>query len=99
VIVIWEPMYPGDSHKSLDEELFADPRVTSFWDPTEVSGRWFGERALGNLKGGIVWDAYYAFGPAARWERQPDQLLTSGAPIIGGTETLKRNFIPLLDGS
>jgi hypothetical protein len=100
VIVVWEPMYPGDTRQdAVEDKVFGDPRVTSFWDPHEISGRWFGERALGNLKGGqIVWDAYYAFGPAARWDRLPDHLLTSGAPIIGGTDALKRYLIPVLDG-
>ena len=101
VIVLWEPMFPGDTRQdAVDDEVFDEPRVTSFWDPTEISGRWFAERALGNVRGEqIVWDAFYAFGPAARWDRLPDHLLTSGTPIIGGADALERFLIPLLDGS
>jgi hypothetical protein len=91
VLVIWEPMYPGDARDRIDARLFQDPRVTSFWDPREISGRWFGDHRLGDLEG-IVWDAYYAFAPTARWDALPNQLVATGAPIIGGVDALEHEF-------
>lgn len=99
MIVIWEPMYPGDSRGAIDTGLFADRRVTSFWDPHEISGRWFGNNRVGTIEGGIVWDAYYGFAPATRWEQRPTQVVATGAPIIGGTDSLQDQFVPLLHDS
>ena len=89
-------MYPGDSRGAVDASLFADPRVTTFWDPHEISGRWLGRRRIGGLDEGIVWDAFYAFAPATRWSDRPDHLIATGAPIIGGVDALERVFLPLL---
>jgi len=96
MVVIWEPMYPGDSRSSVNAGLFADQRVTMFWDPTEISGRWLGAHRIGNIEGGIVWDAFYAFAPATRWRDQPDHVVASGGPIIGAVGDLPDHFLPLL---
>jgi hypothetical protein len=95
VLVVWEPMYPGDARNRIDTGLFADARVTSFWDPREISGRWFGQHKLGNLDG-IVWDAYYAFAPTTRWASGPNHLVATGAPIIGGVDALQHDFVQRL---
>jgi hypothetical protein len=96
MIVLWEPMYPGDARNEIPTNFFTDSRVTSFWDPDEISGRWFGDRSLGGLSG-IVWDAYYAFGSTASWGTgTPDHLVASGSDIIGSTDPLAHSFVPLL---
>jgi hypothetical protein len=96
MIVLWEPMYPGDARGEIPTGFFADPRVRSFWDPTEISGRWFGNQGVGGL-GGIVWDAYYAFAPSAHWGTgKPGDLLASGSTIIGNTDPLTHSFISRL---
>jgi hypothetical protein len=92
-------MYPGDSRGAIDAGLFADRRVTSFWDPHEISGRWFGTHRVGDIEGGIVWDAFYAFAPSTRWEGRPSSVVATGAPIIGGVDTLQHRFVPLLGDS
>jgi hypothetical protein len=97
--VIWEPMYPGDSRGRIDADVFADRRVTSFWDQDEISGKWLGSHKVGAIEGGIVWDAYYAFGPDTHWEARPGQVVATGAPIIGGVDTLQDRFVPLLGSS
>ena len=68
MIAVWEPLYPGDARSKIPTKLFADPRVVSFWDPHEISGIWFGNEHVG-APAGVVWDAYYAFAPSARWGR------------------------------
>lgn len=96
MIVLWEPMYPGDARAKIPTAFFTDPRVTSFWDPTEISGRWFGARQFGGLSG-IVWDAYYAFAPPAHWGAStPTHLVAAGSDIIGSTDGLQHRFVPLL---
>lgn len=84
VVVVWEPMYPGDTRAdAVDDRVFADPRVTSFWDPHEISGRWLGRRVADAAQGVIVWDAFYAFyafPPAARWSDPPTRVVAAGAP-------------------
>jgi hypothetical protein len=96
MIVLWEPMFPGDARSKIPTAYFDDPRVESFWDPTEISGRWFGARAFGGLQG-IVWDAYYAFAPTAHWGTGvPSHLLAAGSDIIGSTNGLQHSFVPLL---
>jgi hypothetical protein len=97
VIVVWEPMYPGDTRQdAVENEVFDDPRVTSFWDPTEISGKWFGEREAGGSDGPIVWDAFYAFNASARWGAGRTEIVAAGAPIIGNVDALQRQFVPLL---
>lgn len=96
MIVLWEPTYPGDSRGQIPTDLFADPRVVSFWDPHEISGIWFGKEHVG-APAGVVWDAYYAFGRSARWgARPPDHLIDSASTVIGNTDSLAHSFVPLL---
>lgn len=96
VIVIWEPMLAGDSRDAIDAALFDDRRVTVFWDPQRISGTWLGEEKLGGLGEPVVWDAFYAFPATARWASRPDHLISSGSPIIGATDALQNDFVPLL---
>lgn len=101
MIVLWEPMYPGDARGKIPTGLFAgDPRVTSFWDPTEISGRWLSDHPFAGLGGsGIVWDAYYAFPAGAHWPSNtiPTDAVAAGSDIIGSTDALQRFFVPLLE--
>jgi hypothetical protein len=90
-------MYPGDTRQdAVENVVFDDPRVTSFWDPHEISGKWFGRHASGGSEGLIVWDAFYAFGPTAKWEDRPRGVVAAGGPIIGGVDSLQSGFVPLL---
>ena len=96
MIAIWEPMLAGDSRAAIDRRIFDDPRVVSFWDPRMVSGTWFGNHRVGDLEGGVIWDAYYAFGRDARWSGEPSGVVATGSDIIGATGGLEREFVPLL---
>jgi hypothetical protein len=88
-------MYPGDARAKVPKTLFADPRVTSFWDPHELSGAWFGRLRIGGLEG-VVWDAFYMFGGSARWDRLPAEVLAAGGPVMAGVGTLDAKLTPLL---
>jgi hypothetical protein len=47
-------------------------------------------------QGLILWDAVYAFPASARWSDPPKGVVAAGAPIIGGTDRLQRDLVPLL---
>ncbi len=100
MLVLWEPMLGGDSRARIDRKLFDDPRVVTFWDPRKLSGAWFGKRTIAGLGGDgwVVWDAFYAFGPSARWDAAPTGALAAGSDIIGNVDALSRSFVPLLGG-
>lgn len=95
VIVLWEPMYPGDSYAGIDRTMFADRRAINLWDPHEISGRWFGTFAGGG-GGTVAWDRFYGYSADARWTTAPSGLVVTGHPIIGATSDLERAFLPLL---
>lgn len=73
--------------------LESDDRIAEFWDTEQLAGRWFAS----NLGAGVhAFDAYYLFGPEARWGAEPpDQLsiavedeFLSGAALRGALEAL-----------
>lgn len=49
-------------------------------------GQWFAEHVEGFE--GIVWDAYYVFGPEATWEEVPAPRAGSGGTIYGQRDLL-----------
>ena len=57
-------------------------------------GEWF----VGQVEGyqGIVWDAYYLYGPEARWDSTPSPLIGSGVPVYHVREALEAQILPLL---
>ncbi|MFL5927118.1 MAG: hypothetical protein ACJ77E_09295 [Gaiellaceae bacterium] len=100
MLALWIPMLAGDSRSAWDGHVLDDPRVTQLWDGDRIAGTWFADRQLGHLgaPGGIVWDAYYAFGPSATWNGTPTQLVAAGSDIIDNVSGLEHAFAPLLRG-
>ena len=97
VYAIWLPMLAGDSRGDWDAHVLDDRRVVSFWDGSRLAGHWFADHSIGGLggPGGVVWDAYLAFGKGSRWASKPGGVLASGSDIIDHTNGLDDNFIPL----
>jgi hypothetical protein len=97
VYVVWLPMLAADSRGEVDEDVLADPRVTQFWDEDRLVGRWLAETGLGEqISAGVVWDAYYLFGPEATWNERPGPLLGFGAPVIANTGSLENAVATVL---
>lgn len=74
-----------------------DPRTVHFWDEKKIVGRWFAQQ--GNPEdsdNGIVWDAYYLYGPDAQWDSKPEPVIGSGATVRSGADELKNQLVPLL---
>lgn len=97
VYVVWLPMLDTDSRGEVDTDLIADPRVRQLWDGERVVGRWLADARVGGAgPSGIVWDAYYLFGPDAEWNERPAPVAGFGAPVISSTGDLERQLAPLL---
>lgn len=76
--------------------VITDPRVTHFWDDQKVLGRWFA--ALDNPEEsdpGIVWDAYYLYGPEAQWDANPEPLIVRGATVVDEYQNLEQSLLVL----
>lgn len=99
VYAVWFSMLPSDSREGWDASLLDDRRVSHFWDENRRVGTWLAERERSGLDygGPIVWDAYLAFGPNARWGDKLSGLAGSGWPVIGATGQLERDLAPLLE--
>jgi hypothetical protein len=89
VYVVWVDMLAGDSRQLVDTRVLNDPRATSYYDPRKVVGAWYAQR-LGDE--GIVWDAYFLYGPEAAWSTTPGPLLSSGRTVIGSSDDLASAF-------
>ena len=90
-------MLGPDARSEVDTELLADPRVTQLWDGERVVGRWLADAGVGERSySGVVWDAYYLFGPDAEWNERPGPLAGFGAPVISDSAALEREVAPLL---
>jgi hypothetical protein len=96
VISVWFNMLAGDSRQLLDTRVLGDPRVTYYWDQDKVAGRWFSDHVTGGA--GVTWDAYFLYGPGARWDQSPGPLVSSGGPVIGSAGDLMTAIRPFLSG-
>jgi hypothetical protein len=97
VYTVWMPMLTTDAREEWDASELPDDRVTHFWDGDRVLGTWLAERDVGGSGfAGVVWDAFFVFGPEAGWGTEPGPLLGAGAPVIDDTDELDKVLLPLL---
>ena len=80
-------MLGGDARKAIPNDVLADSRVATFWDPKRTLGTWFADRNIGDQP--ILWDAYLLFGPDAKWNNKPKPF-AFGDPILGTTRQLAK---------
>ena len=97
VYAVWLPMLATDARSEWRRSALPDDRVRHFWDEDRVVGRWLADEDVGGLGSpGIVWDAFFVFGPDATWDDVPRPLLASGTPVIGAAPKLDAALEPLL---
>lgn len=99
VYVIWFAMLPTDARSrwGWTGGVLTDSRVVHFWDEQKTVGSWFAkDEDPQDENPGIVWDAFYLYGPDAQWDVKPDQLITSGATVRDEADKLKEKLVPLL---
>ncbi len=98
VYVVWFSMLPTDARSrwSWTCGILTDTRAVHFWDEPRTVGRWFARQE--NPQGGdngIVWDAYYLYGPDAQWDSKPEPLISKGATVRDEADELKRQLSAL----
>lgn len=91
----------SDNKAEWNPDLLTDARVTHYWDPDQVVGRWFDENEQ-NIgfdfnKGPVVWDSYFLFGPEATWDSIPTPLISYGNTVLADKEELLEATQHLLD--
>ena len=112
VYAVWLPMLPGDARSKWNEGLLKDSRVEHFWDAgAKVVGRWFRDHveelhrekapgadhmqgAFGNQR--AAWDAYFLYGPDAKWDSTPQPIVSWGRPVFRTEERLREDLQALL---
>lgn len=102
VYAVWFSMMPNDSRTKWPPNLLTDSRVTHRWDEPKAVGAWYGPRTSSirpqltpDSKWGeadVLWDAFLLYGPNARWDEAPTDLIHWGRTIVAGRETLKADF-------
>lgn len=93
VYAVWFDMLAGDDRRWTDLQVLNDPRVTNYWDAGKALGTFYARRA-GHT--GVTWDAYFLYGPDARWSDAPGPVLSSGGPVIGSSDELAAAVRPFL---
>ena len=96
VYTVWFNMLWGDSRDGWDSTVLPDARVTHLWDGQKLVGRWFA--AQDGEPHGTAWDAYWLYGPTARWDSAPGPLVGSGGPVINVGGQLQGQLVPWLTG-
>jgi hypothetical protein len=97
VTVVWLPMLVTDQRSEWNPQALPDRRVSEFWDEDRIAGTWLADENLGGLGyAGVVWDAFFLFGPNAVWGDRPEPLLASGSPVVEDTGRLESALRGLL---
>ena len=86
VHAVWVPQL-GATRGDIDSELFADPRVTTYWDPSGAVA----EAALGDPNAYDVYALYDGDG-----ELDWTTTVATGRPVIADAETLRDELERLL---
>lgn len=78
VHVVWVPQL-GATRGDIDPDLFGDPRVTTYWDPTGAVA----EAAFGDSG---AWDVYALYDGDAAWG---GATVGTGWPVIADVDKLR----------
>ena len=79
-------MLPGDSRPLLDTKILSDPRVANYWDQDKLVGNWYSQNVT--HRRATTWDAFFLYGPAARWGDVPAPQVAAGGSVIGAHDEL-----------
>lgn len=100
VYVVWFSMLPSDSRSrwGWTSGVLADPRTAHFWDEKKIVGSWLAKQDNPEKDSpGIVWDAFYLYGPDAEWNTKPEPLIVRGATVRDEADKLNEKILPLLN--
>ena len=95
VYAVWFSMLESDSRPAWPHDTLTDPRVIHLWDEDRDLGRRYAQDLkLKETK--TLWDAYFLYGPEARWTSSPQPLVDWGAPIVESRDELRTKLHTLL---
>jgi hypothetical protein len=84
-------MLATDSRGRWSASRLPGANVRQYWDGDRTVGTWLADHDVGGLGyPGVVWDAFFVFGPDAHWIGEPAPLLASGSPVVSETGSLER---------
>jgi hypothetical protein len=90
VYAVWVPFLAGSrASANIAQRVLPDRRVIQFWDAAALTSDWFAKNV--DHTSGPSWDAYYLYGPDARWKGTPEPLISSGETILGQSSRLERD--------
>ena len=102
VYAVWFDIYPGDSRQGWRADLLTDARVIQYWDEPRSVGRLYYQslpqiwpaRAAHTLppQETTLWDAYLLYGPRARWDARPPDVVSWGSTIVRTRERLSHDL-------
>jgi len=93
VYAVWLPEL-GGTPAAWSPTVFPDRRVVNYWDGDEVVARWYAAHVADQP--GIVWDAFFLYGPSAHWAATPGPLVSGGGTVIGESGKLQAAIRPLV---
>ncbi|MEO7836602.1 MAG: hypothetical protein ABIS21_03040 [Acidimicrobiales bacterium] len=96
VYAVWEQALPTDTRSAWDDTVLDDPRVVHYWDAERLVSRALAQAEMSS-QGGAHLDAYFVFGPDARWDGSPSGLLGAGRGILGRSGELKDALATVLE--
>ena len=106
MITVWLPVESKveDQNVAMNGEIYGilgDPRVTQYWDPDNISGRWLWNNLLAkdpelaHLEGGTVWDTFLLYGSGPDWT-DLSKPMAKGYPVVRATDELSAGIQELL---
>ena len=81
------------------DDLLSDSRSLHYWDNAKIVGRYYEEHVTQLGEPGddrVEWDAYFLYGPEARWDETPPQHISWGRTIVDSRDRLLQDFNVLL---
>jgi hypothetical protein len=99
IYVVWFSMLPTDARSRWNwtSGTISDHRAIHYWDETRIVGSLLGkeDNPMGETPG-IVWDAFYLYGPDAEWNQAPPPIIVRGATVRDEADILREKIEPLL---
>jgi hypothetical protein len=89
-------MLPLDARARWPGELLTDSRVTHIWDNDKILGQTYAKQTDFP---GMLWDAFFLYGPEVSWDDSPPKYVSWGSTIMRTRERLKTDCLKLLGKS
>ncbi|MEW6281648.1 MAG: hypothetical protein AB1758_23770 [Candidatus Eremiobacterota bacterium] len=102
MFAVWVPVLESDTLETSRRgpPEMPDPRVIHCYDSEARTSRWFLQSVVADwplrqrpvFRKGLIWDAFFLYGPDTGWEELPDRCQVSGATILRDRALLQEAF-------